>query len=459
MPDLRKLPSVDRLLKLVQELSWSENYPRDQIVESLRLALGEAREHARLNQSLPDQDWLLQRCEQHLVGASRSSLVPMINATGVILHTNLGRAPLSPRALEHVRRVCQGYCNLEFDLESGARGHRHKHLESLLGRLTGAAACLVVNNCAAALLMIVDEFARGREVVVSRGELVEIGGSFRIPEVLTRGGAVLREVGCTNRTYVADFEKAISSETAAILSTHLSNFSQEGFVHRPDPRELVRLAHQRGVLSILDLGSGLLEGEQLPRNLAEPDVAETVEEGWDLIAFSGDKLLGGAQAGIILGKPELIARLAKNPWMRALRLDKLRLAALEGTLLDHLLSPMQIPTVGMLAAPATEIRAKAQVLLRRLSRQIGEGVKLEVKACHSSVGGGTTPGQLLDSWALCVQPSEGGLDGWMEKLRSGEPSVLARRSQDWLWFDLRTVAAFSLKDLERKLLQLWGDTP
>jgi L-seryl-tRNA(Ser) seleniumtransferase len=430
-----RYPSIDRLLQSPQAQSWLDEFPRQQVVAHLRKAVDEARNSRRQQEA----DQLLLRAEALLKATFRPSLVPVINATGVLLHTNLGRSPLSPRALEHVQQLCGGYSNLELDLDNGQRGHRDRHLHKLLELLTGCEASLTVNNCAAAMLLIVDEFARGREVLVSRGELVEIGGSFRIPEVLQRGGARLVEVGTTNRTYAQDFERALTPESGMILSTHLSNFAQLGFVHQPEPSELVALARQRQVLSVLDLGSGLLDRRDLPERMDEPDIRTSLAQGWDLIAFSGDKLLGCAQAGFVLGRADLIRQLSRNPWMRALRLDKLRLAALQGGLLDHLLSPEQVPLRAMLTQSAPELKKRAQ----RLARKIPGA---QVCACRSSIGGGTTPGQELDSWAVCLPGSE-------EKarhLRQGDPAVLTRIQHNKIWLDLRTI----LPDQERALLSV-----
>ncbi|MBT9584789.1 L-seryl-tRNA(Sec) selenium transferase [bacterium] len=447
MSKLQQLPSIDRLLSSAAAQQWLDHFPRPQIVDCLRRAVQEARQQGGGLE--PD---ILVRAEQILSGLFQPSLVPVINATGILLHTNLGRSPLSPRALQQVQLLCQGYSNLELDLESGQRGHRDRHLQGLLKLLTGCSASLAVNNCAAAMLLIVDEFARGREVLVSRGELVEIGGSFRIPDVLERGGARLREVGTTNRTYVADFARAISPETGMLLSTHLSNFAQQGFVHQPQPEELVELARQQGVVSVLDLGSGLLDSQQLPSRIQEPDVRGSLRQGWDLIAFSGDKLLGAAQAGFILGKPELLQRLSRNPWMRALRLDKLRLAALQGALLDHLLEPLQVPLRWMLSQTESHLKVRANRLARRLRGQLPATV--EVRACKSSIGGGTTPGQELDSWAVCLKPTQQSLQEWASRLRQGRPAVLVRCQHDSLWLDMRTVLPVALKDLEAALRQL-----
>jgi len=447
MADLRQIPSIDRLLQTSEVVDWLGSFPRAQVVDCLREAVQEARLQGGQSPSA-----IVARAGGLLQSRFEPTLVPVINATGVILHTNLGRAPLSPGALEQVLAVCQGYSNLELNRETGRRGHRDRHLQSLLSLLTGCAGSVTVNNCAAAMLLIVDEFARGREVLVSRGELVEIGGSFRIPDVLQRGGARLVEVGTTNRTYVSDFAQAIGPETGMILSTHLSNFAQQGFVHQPEPTELVQLARQHNLVSVLDLGSGLLEREHLPQGMDEPDVRRSLGQGWDLVAFSGDKLLGCAQAGFILGRPELLQRLSKNPWMRALRLDKLRLAALQGGLLDHLINPMRVPVRFMLSQTPAHLKARANRLARRLRGQIAAVV--EVRKCLSSVGGGTTPGQELESWAVVLAPTGANDEHWASALRQGNPAVLARCAQGALWLDVRTLLPIQEKALETALRQL-----
>lgn len=454
MADLRSLPSIDQLLRREEVQAWEGRYPRDKIVQSLRDAVAEARTAALRDGAEPQVSGILERAESVLGDKARASLVPVVNATGVLLHTNLGRSPLSAMALRHIEEVCSGYCNLELDLESGERGHRHLHLQPLLTQLTGAEAALVVNNCAAAMLLIMDEFARGREVVVSRGELVEIGGSFRIPEVIERSGARLREVGTTNRTYPRDFAAALDENTAVLLSTHLSNFRQEGFVHSPEPVELVELARAHGLVSVLDLGSGLLDADFLPSGVSEPGVREAVAQGWDVVAFSGDKLLGAAQAGIILGRAEHIARLAKNPWMRALRLDKLRLAALQGSLLDLQFGPERVPLLHMAGLLPDEVKRRAERLCRRLKKRVGSSSEITVQASQASLGGGTTPGQLFESWCVCLRHARRSLDELARTLRLGSPAVLARRHAGWLWFDLRTVPEKQVSDLERALVQV-----
>jgi L-seryl-tRNA(Ser) seleniumtransferase len=408
---LRAIPSMDQLLRLPQAEQLCLEHGREPVVAVLREVLAQLRDSLKNSGPPRDAATLLEQCRQQL----QPRLRRVINATGVVLHTNMGRAPLSALALERIQEVAAGYSNLEFDLQTGQRGSRHSHLKPLLRRRTGAEDALLVNNCAAAMVLILDEFARGREVIVSRGELVEIGGSFRLPDVLARSGAKLIEVGTTNRTYLRDFEGAITENTGLLLSTHLSNFALVGFTHKATDRELVELGQRSGVPTCLDLGSGLLDPIE---GLNEPDVKASVAAGYDLVAFSGDKLLGGPQLGIILGKTQWIARLAKNPLMRALRPDKLSLAALEGTLMS------EPPVIAMLKDPNLKARAEALA-------QLLEG---EVIAGSSSVGGGSAPGEDLPTWLVRVNRPE-----LAAPLRLGDPPIIVRQNQGALLLDPRTL--------------------
>lgn len=437
---LRQLPSVDRLLcQLGEPASDAE---RQRWLRACRQTLENARNSLLEGGPLPSPTELAERARQLAIPAA-SGWRRVLNATGVILHTNLGRAPLAPEAASEAARAGGGYGNLEFDLASGKRGRRDALLGSHLQQLTGAAGVLAVNNCAAALALVVDTLARDREVVVSRGELVEVGGGFRIPDVLTQAGARLREVGATNRTYLRDFEAALSDESAMVLSTHTSNFRQSGFVCRPEAAELTALARERGVFSVLDLGGGLLRPEP---GLDEPSVQECVAQGWDLVVFSGDKLLGGPQAGLVTGEPSLLARLARNPWMRALRLDKLRLAALEATLRQHLVG--EVPVLSLLRRPAEQLLAWCQASAARLESRLGERAAVSVRPSEGSVGGGTQPAVPLAGWAVCLQPTSGGVERWAEALRACDPAVVTRRKSDALWCDFRCLDETEIELLE-----------
>lgn len=428
---MRSIPSIDKLLTEARERPELASRPRAVLTDALRLAAAELRQSGGSERD--SGEWILERAEKVLHDWLGKTLGPVINATGVVLHTNLGRAPLATRALDRVIEAARGYSNLEFDLESGERGSRYAHLVGLLTRLTGAESALVVNNNAASMLLIVDELARGREVLCSRGELVEIGGSFRIPDVLRRGGARLVEVGTTNKTYLADFQEALTPETGLILSTHLSNFLMLGFTHSPTPEELAALGRAQGVPTALDLGSGCLD-EELAALLGEPSVPAMVRAGFDLVAFSGDKMLGGPQCGLIVGQSELIRRLAKNPLTRALRVDKLTVAALEGTLRLYLEAPHEIPVLRMLREKSEDLEPRA----RRLAAQLGE-LRVECQPGSSMVGGGSLPGKDLPTTVVRLLPSEGNEEDWARRLRSHHPPVVARRADGALWLDLRTV--------------------
>jgi L-seryl-tRNA(Ser) seleniumtransferase len=412
--DLRELPAVDELLRderLARE-------PRPLALDAARSALERAREEIRAGIDPGD---LAERALDELAALRRPRLRRAINATGVVVHTNLGRAPLAERALERVREVGLGYSNLEYDLSSGSRGSRQDHVAGLLRRLTGAEAALVVNNNAAAVLLALAALAEGREVIVSRGELIEIGDGFRIPDVLARSGARLREVGTTNRTRAADYEAAIGPETGALLRVHQSNFRVVGFAAQPSVAELARVASPHGLPLVDDLGSGVLVelGD-------EPSARRSLADGADLVCFSGDKLLGGPQAGVVAGRADLVERLRRHPLQRALRADKLTLAALEGTLALHLEAPDEIPVVRMLHEDVTVVRARAE----RLAELVGGTVEPTV----ARVGGGALPLTELPSFACALEEELAG------PLRAQEPPVVGIVRDGRLLLDCRTVA-------------------
>jgi L-seryl-tRNA(Ser) seleniumtransferase len=429
----RALPSVDQLLADERIRLLGETPAVTQLVqqtlEGARAMIAEAG-HA------PSEEQLVAAVLGLADTVFEPSLRPVINATGVIIHTNLGRAPLSDEALRATAAVSAGYSNLEFDLAAGERGSRHVHLESVLRELTGAEAAMAVNNNASALLLTLSELARGREVIISRGQAVEIGGGFRIPDVMSQSGARLVEVGTTNRTYIRDYEAAITPETAAIMRVHASNFRIIGFTESPAIQDLARVAHaQAGVLLLDDIGSGCLIDPQ-PFGLApEPTVQESLAAGADLTLFSGDKLLGGPQAGIIAGKRDLIERLRKHPLARAVRMDKASIAGLTATLHHYLRGEAleKVPVWRMIAMPLRDIERRA----RRWARQIGR--EATVVDGRSMVGGGSLPEESLPTKLLAIRGEGAFVTELARKLRTGELPVVARIEGDTLLFDPRTV--------------------
>lgn len=433
----RKLPSVDRLLAHPRIAAELGELPRERVVELARQELAAARAAIAAGSPAPDYDVLVERVVRRGLGLVVLSLRRVINATGVVIHTNLGRAPLSRAARAAIEAVAAGYSNLEFELETGERGHRHTHLEELLCQVTGAEAGFAVNNNASAVLLGLTALAQGREVVVSRGQAVEIGGGFRIPDVLRQSGARLVEVGTTNRTYLRDYEAAVGPDTAAILRVHRSNFRIVGFTAEPELPELADLARRRGIALLDDLGSGCLIDTTRFGLAKEPLVQASVAAGADLVFFSGDKLLGGPQAGIILGRRELVDRLRRHPLARAVRIDKLCLAGLAATLTHYLKGEAltEIPVWWMVARPADEIRARATAWADRLAGL----ADIEVVPTESAVGGGSLPGETLPSFALAIRPRDGDLVGLARRLRLGTPPVVGRVEADRLLLDPRTV--------------------
>jgi L-seryl-tRNA(Ser) seleniumtransferase len=407
--NVRDLPSVD-------ELARTSGDPL--AVDAARAVIARARDEIRAGTDPGD---LRVRLSEELAAARAPRLRRVINATGVIAHTNLGRAPLAEEAIERVRAAARGYSNLEYDLGKGARGSRQDHVAPILGRLTGAEAALVVNNNAAAVMLALAALAEGREVLVSRGELIEIGDGFRIPDVLARSGARLREVGTTNRTRAADYERTIGPETALILRVHQSNFRVVGFTEQPTVSELAQVAQSHKVPLVDDLGSGALSGGLGD----EPTARASLAAGADLVCFSGDKLLGGPQAGIVVGRADLVERLRRHPLQRALRADKLTLAALEGTLALHLDAPERIPVLRMLLTDTAAVRSRAERLARRVGGDVEETV--------ARAGGGALPLAELPSWACAVE------EDLAAPLRAGEPPVVAVVRDGRTLLDCRTI--------------------
>ncbi len=459
---LRSLPSVDALLQRVQGDAALKGIPRARIVQAVREVL--VGERGRLVEGVKragavtplDADALARRVVAELSRAGAFSLAPVVNATGVVLHTNLGRALLSPLALERLRRVGSAYSNLELDLQTKERGSRYVHVDGLLKRLTGAPASLVVNNNAAAVLLALESLARGKEVIVSRGELIEIGGEFRIPDIMRRSGAILREVGTTNRTHLKDYADAIGPETALLLKVHTSNYRVLGFTAQVPTRDLVELGRSRGIPAMEDLGSGCFVDLRPHGFPYEPTVQEAVAAGLDLVSFSGDKLLGGPQAGIVVGKTELVERLKKNPLNRALRIDKLTLAGLEATLYAYEAGNAleTIPTLRMLTERLAAVRRRARRLLRRLSPSVVTALGATLAEGRAQVGGGSLPLVELPTVALAIGTPERSAQQLDKALREGEPPVIGRIADDRLLLDCRTVLNCDIPALADALSRL-----
>jgi L-seryl-tRNA(Ser) seleniumtransferase len=429
---LRALPKVDRIAAAL-----SEEGPPSVVTDAARRAIDEARELVLIGSDVPDEAEVIDAARRILAERERSLLRPVINATGVLIHTNLGRVPLGERQLRAVAGIAGGYSNLEYELGAGRRGSRYSHAHELLTAVTGAESALVVNNNAAAVLLVLSALCVGREVIISRGELIEIGGEFRLPDVMAASGARLVEVGTTNRTHIGDYERSIGEHTAAILKVHPSNFRVVGFTAQVSARDLARLARGRGVLMIHDLGSGLVDAPDEEWIRAEPLVSHTIDEGADLVTFSGDKLLGGPQAGVIVGRAALIRKLSAHPMMRALRVDKMTLAALEATLAAYIEGrAAELPLWRMANAPAEELRDRA----RRLAEVVSEGdVKAEAVTTEAVTGGGSLPATGVGSWGVAITHPERSSDDLQKALRLGSTPVIGRIEDDRLLLDVRTV--------------------
>ncbi len=443
---LRQIPSVDELLAQPRLAALSKRTDRNLVVEVARAVLADLRARiagdansTALGLSAVSVEELISNEVERILSRS---LQPVINATGVILHTNLGRAPLPETVVDEFRRSATQYSNLEYDLEAGARGKRDVHTAELLRRLTGAEAAIVVNNCAAAVLVTLAALARGGEVIVSRGELIEIGDGFRIPEIMEQSGAILREVGTTNRTRLADYENAINEKTRVLLRVHPSNFKVTGFTDKPSLEELVSLSQRSCLPLVEDLGSGCLV-DLSEHGVSEPTVKQSVEAGVSIVMFSGDKLLGGPQAGVIAGKRELIARVRRYPLFRALRVDKLTIAALEATLGAYLRAAWdEIPTMRMIRMTPQELKRRTENFIRELRPELPlDEVEIEIKDGTSLAGGGSTPSQSLPTKIIRIASARYSATKLEQRLRRAPAgvSVIARVEDDRLILDLRTI--------------------
>lgn len=434
----RNLPSVDSVLAAPEMAEVAASFSRDWIVDMVRDELDAARQRIRLGEDAIDLEGIAALVCRRVSESVRSEPRRVINATGVVIHTNLGRAPLSAAAMRASEEAAAGYSNLEFDLRSGRRGSRQAQLESLLQQITGAEAALAVNNNASALLLGLLALAAGKEVIVSRAEAVEIGGGFRVPDVLRQSGATLVDVGTTNRTYLRDYEGATTAETAAYLKVHASNFRVEGFTAEVEAQELAGLGDRLGVAVLHDVGSGSLLPTERYGLAHEPMPQESIRAGMGLVFFSGDKLLGGPQAGIVAGRRDLVSQLARHPLARAVRIDKLSLASLTATLVHYLKgeAEREVPVWRMISTSPDAIRERACRWQTQLAGPYTVG------ETRSAIGGGSLPGETLPSWALRLDASAlpGRADAVMRRLREGRPPVVARVEDDMVLFDPRTVA-------------------
>jgi len=446
---LRELPSVDEVIKSEHAKRWLLSYPRRFIVRAIREVI-DIHRRLILEGEHPDIsiDALAPEIELNIERLSALSLIPVINATGIVIHTNLGRSVLSSKAIENFFLIASNYSNLEYDIEEGRRGKRYTHLKRILTEITGAEDAIAVNNNAGAVLLCLSTLAKGKEVIVSRGELVEIGGSFRVPEVMSQSGAILVEVGTTNKSRLRDYENAITERTAMILKVHRSNYKISGFTEEASISELSELAKKSGIPFMYDLGSGCLIDLSPFGITQEPEVSKVIKDT-DIVTFSGDKLLGGPQAGIILGKSHLIERLTKNPLLRALRIDKLTLSALEATLFEYI-EPEKaihsIPTLRMLLEPAESIRNRAKKISALIKRHIKD-VDIELLEEDSLAGGGSLPEVYLRTYVVSLKSKRLSANEIEERLRNGSPPVIARIKEDRVIFDARTIMDKDIKRL------------
>lgn len=439
---LSLLPSVDELLKSPQCMEWANSYPRRFLLQAVREAIDTKRKMILHDHDAEvSGDVLTEDIEKRLQKLSSFSLRPVINATGVVIHTNLGRSILSSRVLENIRQVSAHYSTLEYDIEQGRRGKRYVHVKRILREVTGAEDALVVNNNASAVLLCLSTFAKGGEVIVSRGELVEIGGSYRMPDVMAASGALSREVGTTNKTHLYDYENAITEQTSLILKIHKSNYRIVGFTEEVPIEELVTLGHARNIPVIFDLGSGCLVDLRPYGIHDEPSVKEIVKSGVDLTTFSGDKLLGGPQGGVIVGKKEYIDRIQKNPITRAVRIDKLTLAGFEATLMEYAdeeKAMKNIPTLRMLTQSPDELKKRAQSIARRLKKHLKKA-DIQVIPDSSRAGGGSLPEEELPTYAVSIKTGDISVNEFEERARKGNPPIIARIKENALILDARTI--------------------
>jgi L-seryl-tRNA(Ser) seleniumtransferase len=459
----RNIPGVDRLMASPRLVEASSRYPRSLVVKAVQEVLDGLRRGIARGEILDpihlETDRVSLVVVDRLESLSRPSLRPVINATGVIVHTNLGRSVLPERVLERLRSIAGGYSNLEYRLDEGKRGSRYSHVEGLLGELMGAEASMVVNNNAAAVLIGLETLARGREAVVSRGQLVEIGGAFRIPDVMRKSGAVMVEVGTTNKTHLRDYEEAIGEQTGLLLRVHRSNFQLVGFTEDVDTKDLVSLGRKHGIAVMEDLGSGCLVDFSRYGLAKEPTVQEVLASGVDLVTFSGDKLLGGPQAGIILGRKDLVERIKANPLNRAMRIDKLTLAALEETLRlyrDEETAVRVIPTLGMIFRSYKSLRTRAAGLRRRIGKIDSGSFTVAFADGTSKTGGGALPLLELPTRLVVLVPGRMPAHRIEKGLRDHDPPIIGRVENDRVLLDVRTIQDGELATVARVVQELGG---
>ncbi len=457
---LRKLPAVDEVLKEKIAQQWLENHPRILVLDAIRTALAARRKVVlqatdqdsgrKLDEQFFSTAAILSHAGDILRQLSEPSLRPVINATGVVVHTNLGRSMLSEKAIERIIEVSRSYSNLEYDIAAGKRGKRYVHVEGILTRLTGVEAATAVNNNAAAVLLCLNTLAYGKEVIVSRGELVEIGGSFRVPDVMERSGAKLREVGTTNKTHLKDYEKAINENTGLLLKVHTSNYKIVGFTKEVSPDELVVLGKKHNVPVMWDLGSGSFIDLSTYGAGDEPTVQQAVDSGVDVLTFSGDKLLGGPQAGMILGKKVYLDPIRSNPLARALRIDKLTLASLDATLnqyLDREKAIREIPTLWMLTQPLSEIERKARLMADNLNTIGNHELAISIQDDMSQSGGGALPTGNFPTKTICIRHERLSANQIESRLRLGKPHIITRIREGMVIFDPRTLTDEDIRQI------------
>jgi L-seryl-tRNA(Ser) seleniumtransferase len=440
---LRKIPKIDLLMKHSEFGKMAEIYGKEPLKEALREVVNEIREKIKNGEPvvIPEVEEIIKETEMRIRERTTPTLRKVINATGIIIHTNLGRSILSKKAIQSVIMASSGYTNLEYDLKEGKRGERYVHCSEILRKLTEAEDALIVNNNAAAVYLVLNTLAYEKEVIVSRGELVEIGGSFRIPDVMKKSGAIIKEVGTTNRTYLKDYEEAITEKTGLIMKVHTSNFVIKGFTHDVKTDELLLLSRKYGLPFYYDAGSGLLFSSDILGERNEPHVKSESKKGIDLISFSGDKLLGGPQAGIIVGKKEYIQPMKKNPLLRALRPDKLTLSALEATLLSYLdeeKAKSEIPTLKMLTCEISYLKKRTLKLIRNVKKRCPD-VDIVPQSLFSEVGGGSLPDAKIPSFGFSFRPRKLSVSRFEELLRNLPVPIIARIEKERILFDMRTV--------------------